>query len=341
MKKISPGHILPSAAYTITKRHVRFYDLVEKEPEVGDVIYGRVTRLGQHAQLENKSGRIHRLNDGSKAVFVFGNRYAPDCYEGFIPSDLRTEIDLLARSGVVGKITTKNSSVKDPTLVKILGYVCDENGRVVNTRKYSLIKPTQTTKKNNRSKLILVVGTSMNSGKSTSAAACCWALSTMGYDVRASKITGTASLKDILHMQDTGAKIVNDFTHFGFPSTYMLSEADLVRIFNELDLRFANNPKNYWVVEIADGMLQRETAILLGSDDVRSRIHKLVFAAHDAFGAVGGIEVLKNRFNLVPDALSGVCSSSPLALRELSDFTSIPVFNNLEWDLKKLSEVLI
>ena len=144
MKKISPGYILPSAAYTITKRHVRFYDLVEKEPEVGDAIYGRVTRLGQHAQLENKSGRIHRLNDGSKAVFVFGNRYAPDCYEGFIPRDLRTEIDLLARSGVVGKITTENSSVKDPTQVKILGYVCDESGRVVNTRKYSLIKPTQT-----------------------------------------------------------------------------------------------------------------------------------------------------------------------------------------------------
>jgi len=59
MKKISPGYILPSAAYTITKRHVRFYDLVEKEPEVGDVIYGRVTRLGQHAQLENKSGSWH------------------------------------------------------------------------------------------------------------------------------------------------------------------------------------------------------------------------------------------------------------------------------------------
>lgn len=341
MKKISPGYILPSAAYTITKRHAKFYDFVDKKPEVGDVVYGRVTRLGQHSELENKSGRIHTINDGSKAIFVFGNRYAPDYYEGFVPEEMKTEVDLIARSGVVGRIAAKNSSVKDPTRVKILGYVCGDDGAVVNTRQHSLIKPSQTTKKASRSKLVLVVGTSMNSGKSTSAVACCWALSTMGYDVRASKITGTASLKDILHMQDAGAKVVNDFTHFGFPSTYMLDESHLLRIFNHLDLRFGSNPKNYWVVEIADGVLQRETAMLLSSPDVRSRIHRLVFAANDAFGAVGGIEVLKNRFDLVPDALSGVCSGSPLALRELSDFTSIPIFNNIEWDLKQLSELLL
>ena len=68
----------------------------------------------------------------------------------------------------------------------------------------------------------------MNSGKSTSATACCWALTNLGYDVRASKVTGTASLKDILHMQDAGASIVNDFTHFGFPSTYLLEEKEVV-----------------------------------------------------------------------------------------------------------------
>lgn len=341
MEKISPGYILPSAAYTITNRHTKFYDFVDKKPEFGDVVYGRVIRLGQHSELENKSGRIHKINDGSKAIFVFGNRYAPDYYEGFVPEEMKTEVDLLARSGVVGRIATKKSSVKDPTRVKILGYVCNDEGTVVNTRHHSLIKPTQSAKKPNRSKLVLVVGTSMNSGKSTSAVACCWALSTMGYEVRASKITGTASLKDILYMQDAGAKIVNDFTHFGFPSTYMLDEGNLLRIFNHLDLRFGNNPKNYWVVEIADGVLQREAAILLNSEDVRSRIHRLVFAAHDAFGAVGGIDILKNRFNLVPNALSGICSGSPLALREVSDFTSIPVFNNLEWDLQQLSELLL
>jgi hypothetical protein len=341
MHKIPDWYILPSAAFTISRKQIKHYNFLDKRPENGDVVYGKITRLGQHAELENKSGRIHRLNEGSTAIFVFGNRYAPDFYEGTIPKIMETKVDLLARSGIIGNVQVKNSSVKEPTQVKVLGYVCDLNGEVLNTRNYPLIKPKKTEKKEDRSKLILFIGTSMNAGKSTSATACCWALTTMGYDVRASKVTGTASLKDILHMQDAGASIVNDFTHFGFPSTYLLEEKEVVKIFNDLDLKYANNPKNYWCVELADGILQRETALLLKSPDVRSRIHKLIFAAHDTFGAIGGLNVLKTEFGLVPDAISGVCSSSPLFLRELSEFTDIPVFNNIDCNLKQLSELLI
>jgi hypothetical protein len=341
MNKIPEWYILPSAAYTIDRKQIKSYSFLDKQPEIGDVIYGKITRLGQHTELENKSGRIHRLNEGSTAIFVFGNRYAPDFYEGIIPATMTTKVDLLARSGIVGQVQVKNFSVSEPTQIKILGYVSDANGKILNTRQYPLINPIQGQKKEERAKLILFIGTSMNSGKSTSATACCWALTTMGYNVRASKVTGTASLKDILHMQDAGATIVNDFTHFGFPSTYLLEEPELLKIFNDLDLKYANNSKNYWAVEFADGILQRETALLLKSEAVRSRIHRLVFAAHDTFGAIGGLNILKHEFGLVPDAISGVCSSSPLFLRELSAFTDIPVFNNMDCDLKQLSQLLI
>jgi hypothetical protein len=341
MHKIPDWYILPSAAFTISRKQIKYYQFLDKQPENGDVVYGKITRLGQHVELENKSGIIHRLNEGSTAIFVFGNRYAPDFYEGKIPVTMTDKVDLLARSGIIGDVRVKNSSVKEPTRIKILGYICDASGEVVNTRNHPLIQPKKTEKKEDRSKLILFIGTSMNSGKSTSATACCWALTTMGYDVRASKVTGTASLKDILHMQDAGASIVNDFTHFGFPSTYLLEEKEVVKIFNDLDLKYANNPKNYWCVELADGILQRETALLLKSPDVRSRIHKLIFAAPDTFAAIGGLNVLKNEFGLVPDAISGVCSSSPLFLRELAEFTDISVFNNIDCNLKQLSELLI
>ncbi len=235
MHKIPDWYILPSAAYTINRKHIKYYEFQDKTPEIGDVIYGKITRLGQHTELENKSGRIHRINEGSTAIFVFGNRYAPDFYEGFVPTTMTTQVDLLARSGIVGNVRVKNSSVKEPTHVKVLGYICDRDGKVLNTRDYSLIQPKNSKKKEDRSKLILTIGTSMNAGKSTSAIACCWALTTMGYNVRASKITGTASLKDILYMQDAGAEIINDFTHFGFPSTYLLAEAEVIKIFNDLE----------------------------------------------------------------------------------------------------------
>ena len=181
----------------------------------------------------------------------------------------------------------------------------------------------------------------MNSGKSMTAAACCWALSTIGYNVRASKVTGTASLKDILHMNDAGASVYNDFTHFGYPSTYMLERDDVLRIFRDIDLKFANNPKNFWVVELADGILQRETAMLLASPQVQDRLHRLVFCAGDALGCIGGLQVLREQFDLVPDAISGIVASAPLARAELSRFASIPMFDNLERSLESISEVLI
>ena len=340
-RRVPAGYILPSAAFTISKRAIRSYKLLDRKPQVGDLVYGSVRYIGQHSSLENREGRIHVINDGTKAVFVFGNRYAPDYFEGTVPGEWLTEVDILARSGIVGVVQCKNSNVKAPTTVKLLGYVCDKSGRVLNTRDFPLIQPKTREKKPHRAKTILVVGTSMNSGKSMTAAAACWALNAMGHVVRGSKVTGTASLKDILLMEDSGARPVADFTYLGYPSTYLLSGDELLRIFNHLDLKYANNPKNYWVVEIADGILQRETAMLLESAQVKSRVHRLIFCAADAFGAVGGLRVLHDRFKLVPDAISGVCSSSPLGVRELQEFTDVPVFNNVQRDLRQLSEILI
>lgn len=343
MNKIPPGYITPSAAFTIKKKQVTSYRNIEKTPEVGDVVYGKVTRLGHHQSLENRSGRIHKINVGSKAIFVFGNRYAPDHYEGIVPEEQLPEVDLMARSGVIGKVRHKNSVLQDPTRIRILGYVMSRAGEVLNTRDFPAFKPAKTEKdpKKKRAKLVLITGTAMNSGKSVTASACCWALSAMGYDVRASKITGTASLKDILHMNDAGATVYNDFTSFGYPSTYLCEESKLLRIFNETDLKYANTPSNYWVVEFADGILQREAAILLGSEDVKSRIHRLIFCAGDALGAIGGIHILKEKFGVAPNAVSGVCSSAPLAREELRLQSDVPVFDNLARDLNQMSEILV
>lgn len=303
--------------------------------------YGTISRLGQHSSLENASGRIHMIQDSSRAVFVFGNRYAPDYFEGFVPDTIDLEVDLLARSGVIGIAKTKNSKIKDPTRVQLKGYVCDDDGKVLNTRDWPIVRPKRQVLKTPRARMILVCGTSMNSGKSLAAASCCWVLSSAGHDVRGAKITGTASLKDILHMNDAGATHYADFTYLGYPSTYLLCEDELLNIVRQLDLKYANNPRNFWVVEVADGIAQRETAMLLRSPELRDRIHKLVFCAYDAFGAIGGLRLLRDEFDLVPDAFSGICSSSPLHVRELQAFSDVPVFNSAAPDVRNLLRILV
>jgi hypothetical protein len=341
MKKVERGFILPSAAITIKRKEIVNFKYDTKTPEYGDLVYGEVERVGQHSSIEHTSGRIHRIQDGTKSVFVFGNRYSPDHFEGEVPDKMLEEVDMLSQSGVIGTVKTKNALIKDPTRIKVLGYVYDKSGRLLNTRDHHLINPSNKSKREPRASMILICGTSMNSGKSMAASACCWALSSLGYKVRGAKITGTASLKDILHMNDAGARHYADFSYLGFPSTYKLSLEELLFIFNSIDLKYANNPNNFWVVELADGVIQRETAMLLSSPEVQGRIHKLIFCASDAFGAIGGLRILKEQFNLTPDAISGLCSSSPLFIKELAVYSQLPVFSSVDIDINLLQSILM
>lgn len=338
--KIKQKCILPSATLTVGRSKIKNYSQLDKRPEEGDLVYGEVSYMGAHKSLESTAARIHTIHDATRAVFVYGNRYAPDAFEGVIPEEASDEVDLLSRSGVIGRVTAKNGLIGDPTRIRVLGYITDENDSVINTKATPILKTTKSGRKSKGAKLILCVGTAMNSGKSHAAAACCYAISSMGHAVRAAKATGTASLKDVLLMEDCGAEKIADFSYLGHPSTYMLSDEDLINIFDTIDLKFANNPDKYWVVEFSDGILQRETAMLLSSKHIVDRLHKLVFCASDAFGVIGGLQVLKDKFNLVPDAISGVCSSSPLALRELSNYTDIPIFNSAERDFKRIFDII-
>ncbi|MBW9259074.1 MAG: hypothetical protein K1562_15795, partial [Candidatus Thiodiazotropha sp. (ex. Lucinisca nassula)] len=55
-----------------------------------------------------------------------------------------------------------------------------------------------------------------------------------------------------------------------------------------------------------------------------------------ATAVFGGINILKEEFDLVPDAISGICSSSPLAMREIESFTDLPIIQSMEKDFKKI-----
>jgi hypothetical protein len=341
MQKIKQNCIISSAAYSVPNSLIKQYDdETQKTPEIGDLIFGEITELGHHSSLESKSARIHTIHEGTRAVFVVGNRYAPDQFEGLVPEACTETIDMMSTGGVVAELKTKNEFIRTPTKIKILGYVCDTKGNIVNTRHHILVKPKTSTRKSKGAKLILCVGTAMNSGKTHAAAACCYALSSMGKTVRAAKITGTARLKDIFLMNDCGAEYVADFTYFGYPSTYMLNEEELLNIFHNFDMKYGNDPKNYLVIEIADGIFQRETAMLLRMEQLRERIHKLMFCAPDSSAVFGGTRMLLEQFDLKPSAISGICSSSPLAIREIETFTKLPVLRSMELDYNEIYEMV-
>lgn len=341
LKRIKSNCIIPSSAFSVPKSKIKLYDpSIGKKPEVGDLIFGEVAEIGHHKRVESKSARLHSINIGTPSIFVFGNRYAPDQFEGLVPDSLEAQVDLFSQGGVVGEVKTQNQLIGMTSKVHVLGYVCDTEGRVVNTRDYVLLSPRETTRTKPGAKVILCIGTSMNSGKTHAAAACCYALSSIGKHVRAAKITGTASLKDILLMNDCGAEYIADFTYFGYPSSYLMDPDKLLWMFHSFDMKYGNSPNNYLVIEFADGIFQRETAMLLRMPEVRERIHKLIFCGPDSSAVFGGIHVLREQFDLVPDAVSGLCSSSPLAMREISTFSELPVLRSMERNYSEIFKII-
>ena len=71
------------------------------------------------------------------------------------------------------------------------------------------------------------------------------------------------------------------------------------------------------------------------NDDIKTTDLIRLESLHD------DMKKINDKYNLRPDAISGVCSSSPLHIRELSAFTDIPVFNSVDPDKQKLANLLL
>jgi hypothetical protein len=119
---------------------------------------------------------------------------------------------------------------------------------------------------------------------------------------------------------------VLDFTHAGYPSTYMLSLDELLRIHRTLMGHVAEENPDYIVVEIADGIFQRETRMLLESREFTETVEHVFFAANDSLSAECGVRRVRE-FGLPLRALSGVFTQSALTMREAEAATGVRCLN--------------
>lgn len=289
------------------------------KPRAGDIVAAEVVSIGKHTTLENRQGIVQHIFPGDRFVGAFGNRYATDQYEGYVPEELQEEFDLLSVGGVCGLVASQHASMQPPTRLRLLGAMCDQQGKALNLSQHRL--PSRHS--SSTCELILVVGASMNSGKTTTVGTLVRALSNAGLRVCAAKTTGTAAGKDGRYFASCGAQRVLDFTDVGHPSTYMLSVHELLETFGTLVAHLQDLQPDYIVVEVADGIFQRETRMLLDSVRFRSRVNHVFFAANDSLSAECGARALRD-LSLPLRAIGGMVTQSPLATREAEEATGLP-----------------
>jgi len=179
-----------------------------------------------------------------------------------------------------------------------------------------------------RPPVIAVLGTSMNSGKSTALSCLVKGLSAAGMVVSAGKATGTGAGNDSGMYRDAGAAKVLDFTDFGVPTTFLLDYPRVRALFTGLVSALTDSATDVVLIEIADGVYQGETRRLLSDPIFQSIVDRVVFASSDALGATAGLQLLRAA-NIEVAAISGVLTSSPLAVQEASEAVDIPVLDTV------------
>lgn len=290
-----------------------------RAPRIGDVVLAEVVKVGRNKTIETRDGVAMHLFPGDRIVGAFGNRYATDQFEGYVPDEPVEDCDMFSMGGVCGRVASKHASMSDPTRLRILGQVHDGDGRPLNTRSFGLpLSIDSANGTRSGAEVILVVGSTMNSGKTTTAGTIARALDRQGHRVAAAKVTGTASGKDGRFFEASGARPVVDFTSAGYPSTYMLGREELLGLYHGVLAHLRSADPDYIVIEIADGIFQRETRMMLESEAIRSSVDHVFFAAGDSLSIDCGVRVLRD-YDLPLRATAGAITQSALAAWEAEE----------------------
>jgi hypothetical protein len=181
----------------------------------------------------------------------------------------------------------------------------------------------------NSQRAILVIGSGKSSGKTTAAASLTQVLVRRGMGVTACKLTGSVSSYELAVLRAAGAHDVRDFSCYGFPSTYAVGKQELLKLFETMLRDACRSDPQVVIFEVADGILQRETRMLLEEADVRRRILGVLVAATCAPSALYSVAQLA-RLGHDVIGVSGVMTSSMLSMDEFACRSNVPVASSAD-----------
>lgn len=190
--------------------------LDQSEWDTGDFVVGRATgKRNRLWECETKTGRMAEMVLGDLLVGALGKRAAT--LEGvgdWRAVDSRLELEGLTSAGLLGKASSISPMLPDLMRFEYLGHTT-RNGKKLGMMDF--VSPAEPRKLD--IPVILLIGTSMSAGKTSSGQVIIRALNYLGLNVVGAKLTGAARYRDILKFRDAGAIDVFDFVDAGLPST--------------------------------------------------------------------------------------------------------------------------
>ena len=281
--------------------------------------------------LELISGRMAQVSRGDIIVGALGHRKALFGYSGHLPEKLSPgdTVQVLNIGGVLGICDSVNANFGPPFDAKVLGAVLDFpylGERIgVPARVGSNALDTDAAIDVGGIPVVVLAGTSMDSGKTAAASAIVSRLRHLGYTVDAFKATGVSLRRDILAMEDAGARNTSIFTDFGVVTTTAENGPLVTRMM--LSELAAEKP-DVIVFELGDGLLGAYGVdAILHDDAIRAAISCLVLCANDPVAAWGGIKLLREEFDCEPDVVTGPATDNLVGQQLIDAQFGIPAVN--------------
>ena len=81
-------------------------------------------------------------------------------------------------------------------------------------------------------------------------------------------------------------------------------------------------------MEVADGIFQRETEMILDCPSIMGDNFLFTLAANDSLSAYGGLRYLEEKYGIVPDFISGLITTDWLSMEELRSKFSVHYLKN-------------
>lgn len=289
----------------------------------GDFVVGRVT--GERNRLyhcETKTGRMADTVRGDLLVGALGQRAAT--LEGVgdwrnVGEDL--EMEALTSAGLLGRSTSSSPLLPDFMRLEYRGHVM-RNGRKLGMTDFVKPAPAMPLEM----PVVLLIGTSMSAGKTSSGRVIIRALNYLGLNVVAAKLTGAARYRDILSFRDSGAVSVLDFVDVGLPST-VCPEPQFRDALDLLLSKIASTQADVLVAEAGASPLEPyngATAV----QKVQNLTRFAVLCASDPYAVLGVKTAFGGRLHV--DLVTGPAANTESAMSLVRELTGLPALNLLD-----------
>lgn len=276
-------------------------------------------------QLESSDGQFHTIYRGDVLLGALGERQALKGYSGRLPRHVSAGdvLNVLNMGGIIGQCTSDHPELGPALRVEVLGaVVVGDDKRHARIQDHAL-EPAYELPAS--APLIMVAGTSMNTGKTYACAQLVQGLTQAGMRVAAAKLTGASLMRDVRAMRENGAVAVATFNDAGcVSSTGKEMEPIAKGIIRHLN---ASRP-DVIVLELGDGFIgyYGVDGLLLDKELQRhTRAH--VVAATDLAGAWAADRMYRERYRSAITAVTGPVTDNAVGKLYLQNALGIPAFN--------------